>query len=246
MTDREAFEAAYAEACDKRYTIFQDFKAGWQAALASERAKQAEPVAWMALVDGVAVQTAISGDQMREHYSHVVPLYAAPPAVQQDDPRVQSQQQVGPVGRIMALADEYNRCKGYGDRFEREARDALELEVKKYTAPPAVQAEPANDPLTLARLFHATYERLAPEYGYETRPDTKDFDPESKNGRLMVRVCAEISNAVFCPSPAPPVSPDVWEVCIVLEQWAKNGLPVNLEWARNRCAELAMLLKGKK
>jgi hypothetical protein len=64
------------------------------------------------------------------------------------------------------------------------------------------QAEPANDPLTLAQLFHATYERLAPEYGYETRPDTKDFDPESKNGRLMVRVCAEISNAVFCPSPA--------------------------------------------
>jgi hypothetical protein len=64
------------------------------------------------------------------------------------------------------------------------------------------QAEPANDPLTLARLFHATYERLAPEYGYETRPDTKDFDPESKNGRLMVRVCAEISNAVFCPTPA--------------------------------------------
>ena len=46
--------------------------------------------------------------------------------------------------------------------------------------------------LDLARLFHETYERLAPSFGYETRPDTKSFDPESKNGRLMVAVCAEV------------------------------------------------------
>lgn len=46
-------------------------------------------------------------------------LYAAPPSdtARQD--------------RIMELADEYNRCKGYGDRFEREARAALETEVRK-------------------------------------------------------------------------------------------------------------------
>jgi hypothetical protein len=44
----------------------------------------------------------------------------------------------------------------------------------------------------LAVLFHETYERLAPEFGYETRPDTKKFDPLSKNGRLMVAVCMEI------------------------------------------------------
>lgn len=45
---------------------------------------------------------------------------------------------------------------------------------------------------TLARAFHETYERLAPSFGYETRPDTKAFDPESKNGRLMIAVCAEL------------------------------------------------------
>lgn len=39
---------------------------------------------------------------------------------------------------------------------------------------------------TLAELFHTAYERLAPEYGYETRPDTRTFDPTSKNGRLMI------------------------------------------------------------
>jgi hypothetical protein len=62
---------------------------------------------------------------------------------------------------------------------------------------------PANDPATLARVFHETYERLAPQYGYETRADTKAFDPESPNGRLMTHVCAEISNAIFAPAPEP-------------------------------------------
>jgi hypothetical protein len=46
--------------------------------------------------------------------------------------------------------------------------------------------------LELAILFHETYERLAPSFGYETRPDTKAFDPESKNGRLMIAVVGEV------------------------------------------------------
>lgn len=41
----------------------------------------------------------------------------------------------------------------------------------------------------LAILFHDTYESLAPVYGYETKEDTKNFDPESKNGRLMIAFC---------------------------------------------------------
>ena len=44
----------------------------------------------------------------------------------------------------------------------------------------------------LARAFHEAYERLAPEYGYETREDTREFDPKSKNGRLMIAVCNEL------------------------------------------------------
>jgi hypothetical protein len=47
-------------------------------------------------------------------------------------------------------------------------------------------------PLDLAKLFHETYERLAPSFGYTTRPETREFDPESPNGRLMVAVCGEI------------------------------------------------------
>ena len=46
----------------------------------------------------------------------------------------------------------------------------------------------------LAKQFHETYERLAPSFGYETRKDTKAFDPESPNGKLMTAVCQEIGN----------------------------------------------------
>lgn len=41
-----------------------------------------------------------------------------------------------------------------------------------------------------AKLFHDTYERLAPSFGYETRKDTKKFNPNSKNGKLMLEVCS--------------------------------------------------------
>jgi len=53
-----------------------------------------------------------------------------------------------------------------------------------------------TDPLALAVLFHHTYERLAPDSGYETRKETRIFDPESPNGKLMIRVCAEIQSAL--------------------------------------------------
>lgn len=52
----------------------------------------------------------------------------------------------------------------------------------------------ANNTEQLARLFHDTYERLAPQFGYETRDDTKQFDPESANGKLMIAVAGEVLN----------------------------------------------------
>ena len=44
----------------------------------------------------------------------------------------------------------------------------------------------------LAILFHNTYEKLAPSFGYETREDTKYFDITTPNGKLMIAVCKEI------------------------------------------------------
>ncbi len=44
----------------------------------------------------------------------------------------------------------------------------------------------------LAFSFHRAYERLAPEFGYETRPETRAFDLDSPNGKLMVAVAQHI------------------------------------------------------
>lgn len=61
----------------------------------------------------------------------------------------------------------------------------------------------------LAKFFHDTYERLAPEYGYETRTETRVFDRESENGRLMIAVCEELRRTLDCaPSPNGSVAMD--------------------------------------
>jgi hypothetical protein len=52
------------------------------------------------------------------------------------------------------------------------------------------------DGLEIAKQFHEVYERRAPEFGYETRPETKAFDADSPNGRLMIAVCQEIGDLI--------------------------------------------------
>lgn len=44
----------------------------------------------------------------------------------------------------------------------------------------------------LARRFHEFYEQSAPAFGYITNPNTREFYPNSNNGRLMAWVCHEI------------------------------------------------------
>lgn len=46
----------------------------------------------------------------------------------------------------------------------------------------------------LARRFHETYERLAPEFGYSTREASRKpwEDVPEQNRRLMIAVCAEL------------------------------------------------------
>jgi len=60
------------------------------------------------------------------------------------------------------------------------------------TAPNA--ADVPSEAENLARLFHETYERLAPSFGYETRKDSAKpwSEVPEKNKRLMVAVCGEI------------------------------------------------------
>jgi len=78
-------------------------------------------------------------------------------------------------------------CKGTGTQ-EQTMEEDLEM----------VQQERAvMTPEKLASLFHDTYETFAPVYGYETRKETRNFDLDSKNGKLMVAVCTFILNTEF-------------------------------------------------
>lgn len=43
-----------------------------------------------------------------------------------------------------------------------------------------------------SRAFHEAYGRLAPKFGYETGEDTKEFDPTSRNGQLLIAVMKEL------------------------------------------------------
>lgn len=52
------------------------------------------------------------------------------------------------------------------------------------------------DALSLAIMFHHHYERLAPSKGYDTRVETRVFDPESPNGKLMVATCESVLAAL--------------------------------------------------
>jgi hypothetical protein len=58
--------------------------------------------------------------------------------------------------------------------------------------PTSNQKLPGAGAEQFAELFHATYERLAPEFGYTTRTDTRRFDRGSHNGKLMIAVCDHI------------------------------------------------------
>jgi hypothetical protein len=57
----------------------------------------------------------------------------------------------------------------------------------------------------LARLFHETYERLAPQYDYETRRDTAVAweDVPERNRRLMVAVAGEVLRALQAEGESP-------------------------------------------
>jgi len=48
----------------------------------------------------------------------------------------------------------------------------------------------------LAIIFHINYERLAPKYGYETREETKIFDNQTANGKLMIATCNEVLKTI--------------------------------------------------
>lgn len=51
--------------------------------------------------------------------------------------------------------------------------------------------------LEITKNFHDMYEKLASEYNYETREDTKVFDINSNNGKLMYATVNEIVSPIL-------------------------------------------------
>jgi hypothetical protein len=80
----------------------------------------------------------------------------------------------------------------YADLRELRTENARLREALRQPAPTDLSAAGES----LAREFHERYGRLAPQFGYETREETRQFDPESPNGRLMIAVCCEIVAAL--------------------------------------------------
>lgn len=49
----------------------------------------------------------------------------------------------------------------------------------------------------LVLQFHNTYEELAPKFGYETRKDTREFDFNSNNGKLMYATIEKVVKPIL-------------------------------------------------
>lgn len=73
-----------------------------------------------------------------------------------------------------------------------------------------------QEDLALAKTFHEHYEKLAPKYGYETRKDTREFDADSDNGRLMLAVAGEIRRQI--------IDPTIISASIKMLEADRNGL----------------------
>ena len=82
--------------------------------------------------------------------------------------------------------------EGYGDWYYNDYKlSDLPINYKIIITKQEPKQETLEE-VQLAILFHNTYENLAPNFGYETRADTKSFETTTPNGMLMIAVCKEI------------------------------------------------------
>ena len=78
------------------------------------------------------------------------------------------------------------------DALLKAAVEFLEVWAEKHGIKEEANIELVTDAEVLARKFHNYYESLSSQFGYETRKDTRDFDKNSPNGKLMIEVCKNI------------------------------------------------------
>lgn len=96
------------------------------------------------------------------------------------------------IGLLLSALQWYARGNGDNGELASSVVKTERVQAERALNADVGSFDEFDSPEALAQSFHDTYERLAPSFGYETRPDTKRFDPGSPNGRLMVAVCREI------------------------------------------------------
>jgi hypothetical protein len=94
----------------------------------------------------------------------------------------------------------------------------------------------------LARQFHELYESYACEFAYETRQETRAFDPTTPNGRLMIAVCKEIADEINAALTAERDKFNIQE-----QQWLGENLILTdeIQQLRARLAADALAKAGK-
>jgi hypothetical protein len=80
----------------------------------------------------------------------------------------------------------------YYQKFPEELPNCVFIDKYEIIIPQEEPKQETLEEVQLAILFHNTYENLAPNFGYETRADTKSFETTTPNGMLMIAVCKEI------------------------------------------------------
>ena len=91
---------------------------------------------------------------------------------------------------LETMTDDWIENAEYCDQTIIDLRDACKKLLEQRQEP-----RPHETIVTgtqMAKDFHNWYEELAPEFGYETRDETKELDFDSPNGKLMLAVCERI------------------------------------------------------
>lgn len=95
-----------------------------------------------------------------------------------------------------------------------------------------------NNPEALAKLFHCTYEQLAPAFGYKTRQESsKPWDEvPPKNKQLMIAVAKDVQQAIAELETKPEATKES-PVCKQCENWegeCTSSIPCDMDFSAFR------------
>ena len=100
--------------------------------------------------------------------------------------------------------------------------------------------------LEITKEFHDTYEKLASEYTYETREDTRVFDINSNNGKLMYATVNEIVSPILEENQELKKQLEDANEKIILLQASESMLEWKKELEKNQQKEFINFLENEK